>query len=240
MQNGKQLNQERHVFVVEAEQGRAFVLEAATYSIGRDVTNAIVINDASISRQHALLLRLPVPGTHLYRYRIVDGNAQGKASANGIYVNGQRCNSCELKNGDLITFGTDVQATYLKVEMAVSDFVEYLEAIQFHSIKSGPVSPKETMVTAAFNGAALEAELEAVRLAEHTVLSVESAHGAPTIRKPRPASLTERTSPKLQHSLQPWLTLSGVALVVLLGLGAWHVTRNPSRPSSEPQPAQTN
>ncbi|NCJ06282.1 FHA domain-containing protein [Synechococcales cyanobacterium C] len=233
------MHQERHVLVVDALQNRAFVLEAATYSIGRDVTNAIVINNASVSRQHALLLRLPVPGTHLYRYRLVDGNAQGKPSVNGIFINGQRCSSCELKNGDLITFGLDIQATYLKVEMPADAFVEYLEAIQFHSIKSGPVSPKETMI-AALNGAELEAELEAILMAERTILSVDSAHGAPTLRSPRPSSFVTQKPPQTTKLNRLGMILAGMVLIsVLGGLGIWQFSvnsnPNPVKPLAQPQ-----
>ncbi|MFS8884964.1 FHA domain-containing protein [Synechococcus sp. H70.2] len=67
--------------------------------MGRDPSNAIVIHSAAVSRQHALLLRL-LHKDGQYTYRLLDGNLEGKRSTNGISVNGQRCLSWDLKDGD--------------------------------------------------------------------------------------------------------------------------------------------
>ncbi len=49
-----------HVLVLDDTQGRrALILDAATYSLGRDPQNSIPLRSSSISRQHALLLRVP-------------------------------------------------------------------------------------------------------------------------------------------------------------------------------------
>lgn len=144
---------ERHVIVFKQEPSQAFVLEAAAYSIGRDKTNAIVLKSASISRQHALLLRLPGGGNQQqYRYRLVDGNIEGQASKNGTFVNGQSCSSSPLKDGDQITFGSDVQAVYSVVSQ--SDFgssLDVLQTVQFHSIKVSANNSKETVVADVFD-----------------------------------------------------------------------------------------
>lgn len=99
------------LLVIKDRRGkRTLVLEAATYSIGRDPANSIVLHSNLISRQHALLLRVPMPdASHLFR--IIDGNLQGKRSTNGLMVNGQRCFSHDLKLGDVLMLG-DVQASY--------------------------------------------------------------------------------------------------------------------------------
>ena len=44
---------------------------------------------------------------------MIDGNLQGKRSANGIFVNEKQRLSHELQSGDVITFGGKVKATYL-------------------------------------------------------------------------------------------------------------------------------
>ena len=51
--------EEHHVFIVNAGEQEAYILEAAAYSVGRDKSNAIVLDFATISRQHARLLRVP-------------------------------------------------------------------------------------------------------------------------------------------------------------------------------------
>jgi pSer/pThr/pTyr-binding forkhead associated (FHA) protein len=50
-----QSQQIEHLLVIEDDQGkRTIVLEAATYSIGRDLGNSIVLHSQSVSRQHAI------------------------------------------------------------------------------------------------------------------------------------------------------------------------------------------
>jgi pSer/pThr/pTyr-binding forkhead associated (FHA) protein len=141
--------QERHVLLISDNQGKhAIALDAAAYSIGRDPSNAIVLDFDTVSRQHSILLRLPIPGTNLYKYRLVDGNSEGQPSSNGIFVNQNRCSTHELSNGDVIGFGRKVKATYLSLSMAESEFHKYLESIQFQSIKSKQLDPRATLVGA--------------------------------------------------------------------------------------------
>jgi pSer/pThr/pTyr-binding forkhead associated (FHA) protein len=137
---------ERHVLVVNDGKRRAIALQAAAYSIGRDPSNAIVLDADTISRQHAMLMRLPVPGTGQYRYRLIDGNSQGKPSANGVFINEKQCRSHDLHPGDLVRFGQTLEASYLTVLMGEAEFTNYLESIAYQSIKSDTVNPTETLV----------------------------------------------------------------------------------------------
>jgi len=106
--------QVQHLLVIEDMQGkRTVALKDATYSIGRNQSNTIVLDSKSVSRQHAFLLRVNAPETATYTFRIIDGNLQGKRSTNGLLVNDKRCFSHELNSGDVIVFGVDVKARYL-------------------------------------------------------------------------------------------------------------------------------
>jgi pSer/pThr/pTyr-binding forkhead associated (FHA) protein/GAF domain-containing protein len=103
----------RHFLVVEDSRGKRLVpLEAASYALGRDSRSSIILHSKSVSRQHALLLRVTLDsGQHLFR--ILDGNLRGKRSTNGIFVNGERCTVHDLRHGDFIEFGAvAVNATY--------------------------------------------------------------------------------------------------------------------------------
>ncbi len=105
-----------HLFVIEDTQGRRTIpLEAATASIGRDLTNSIVLHSKLVSRQHGLLLRVTAPGTHTCLFRLIDSDLQGKRSTNGIVVNGRRSFSHDLQHGDIIIFGGDAKAKYYAV-----------------------------------------------------------------------------------------------------------------------------
>lgn len=139
---------QHHILTIDDPKGqRPLILEAATYSIGRDHSNAIVLEGHTLSRQHAFLLRLPLGGGS-YRYRLIDGNVAGKLSTNGIRVNGQRCTSWDLQNGDQILFGEEVKAVYQVLSPAASaQLLSYLKtdpaAVQ--NPQSGSVNGKETL-----------------------------------------------------------------------------------------------
>lgn len=103
----------QHLLIIEDDQGkRAVNLNADSGSIGRDIRNSIVLYSKEVSRQHAILLRVTKPGTEDYGFRIIDGNLQGKASTNGLFINGRRRNSHNLQHGDEVVFGANVKARY--------------------------------------------------------------------------------------------------------------------------------
>ncbi|MBD0334102.1 MAG: EAL domain-containing protein [Cyanobacteria bacterium Co-bin13] len=94
------------------EKDELIVLDNATYSIGRDPSNSIVINSSSVSRQHAILLRVTVPDSDQHLFQIVDGSLSGKKSTNGVYINGKKHGSYVLKHGDEVALGGAIRATY--------------------------------------------------------------------------------------------------------------------------------
>jgi diguanylate cyclase (GGDEF)-like protein len=102
-----------HILVIEDDKyRRTIALEESTYSIGRHKTNTIVINSKQASRKHATLIRRLNTKTNSYSYWVLDGDLEGNKSVNGIFVNGEKCLVKELKNGDLINFGCNVNASY--------------------------------------------------------------------------------------------------------------------------------
>ncbi len=143
-------NTDSHVLMIyDQPEPRQFLLTSATYSLGRDKHNSIVIPNRGISRQHALLLRMPLPEQKGYRYRIIDGNSSGRASLNGISVNGGACTSHDLTPGDRILIGGLVQIEYQVLSIPASGkYFDYLKIQDptYHSIKAKPVSPSETFV----------------------------------------------------------------------------------------------
>ncbi len=82
--------------------GQIFVLDRSEVSIGRDIANDIVINDAEVSRKHALLT------LEADRYKIEDLN-----STNGTYIDGQRLIGPHiLAIGEVIMFGDNVGVVF--------------------------------------------------------------------------------------------------------------------------------
>jgi pSer/pThr/pTyr-binding forkhead associated (FHA) protein len=112
---------EAHYRLVERQgptPGRIFELTCDEVSIGRDITNDIVINDAEVSRKHA---RLTLEGD---RYKIEDLN-----STNGTYINGQRLIGPHiLAVGEVILFGDNVGMVFdgepIKPEIAAEQTVD--------------------------------------------------------------------------------------------------------------------
>ncbi len=148
MMDQDQRNRFRHLLIVDDAEGRRTIsLEAATYSIGRDATNSIVLRSKMVSRQHAILLRVTSPDSSTYLFRIVDGDLQGKRSTNGLLINGRRLFSHDLKHGDLLVFGGDVKAKYYAISnLTDSDFDKFREAKDLSTILSKSINPFQTLV----------------------------------------------------------------------------------------------
>ena len=73
--------------------------------IGRSADNDIPINDAEVSRRHALLIQQSDG-----QYAIEDSG-----STNGTFVNGNRCQSLTmLQDGDMVDFGDSIRLQYLE------------------------------------------------------------------------------------------------------------------------------
>lgn len=105
-------SQHNHLLIIEDDKGRReFILDAPLYSIGRDPKCDIRLISQFVSRRHATLVQLTNDNGVFY-YRIVDGNAKGRMSANGLLVNGRKLQAHDLKNEDEIVFGPKVRAIY--------------------------------------------------------------------------------------------------------------------------------
>jgi hypothetical protein len=84
------------------QPNQQYELTRDTLTIGRDITNDIVINDPEISRHHSRLMRNP------NGYTIED-----LRSTNGTFVNRQRTTGpYQLSNGDLIGLGETVTLAF--------------------------------------------------------------------------------------------------------------------------------
>ncbi|MBR8829829.1 MAG: hypothetical protein N5P05_001215 [Chroococcopsis gigantea SAG 12.99] len=118
------LQKARHILVIEDERGRRTLsLEELKYAIGRKSDSGIVIYSKQASRHHATLVRKTNNQTSSYSYWILDGDLEGNKSHNGIYVNGTKCLVHELKNGDLINFGCEVNASYHMITTSGDTFI---------------------------------------------------------------------------------------------------------------------
>lgn len=108
--------------------------------IGRSADNDIPINDAEVSRQHAVLIQQPNGN-----YSIED-----LGSTNGTFVNGVRCQGVTyLEEGDHVDFGDSIRLQYLEpVSVPVpapesEDDTADLEPIPYDA--HPPTSPDSTL-----------------------------------------------------------------------------------------------
>ncbi|NJP10056.1 MAG: FHA domain-containing protein [Leptolyngbyaceae cyanobacterium RU_5_1] len=104
--------EQRYLLIVEDDRGcKEYMLDAPSYSLGRDPKCDIRLVSQFVSRRHATLVQLlEEDGTH--HYRIVDGIPKGKPSSNGLLVNGRKLQACDLQDKDEIVFGPSVRAIY--------------------------------------------------------------------------------------------------------------------------------
>jgi pSer/pThr/pTyr-binding forkhead associated (FHA) protein len=89
-----QLAPGRYVAIEDAGEVVLMALKSDLVRIGRSSANEIVLDDASVSRRHALLARR---GETTF---VLDDR-----SLNGVRVNGERVSEAPLKDGDALVLG---------------------------------------------------------------------------------------------------------------------------------------
>lgn len=139
----------RHVLVVEdRESRRTIFLDDSKYTIGRHPSNTIQIGSKQISRHHATLIRKVNRQNQQYSFWILDGDLDGNKSYNGIIINGEKSLVHELKEGDLINFGCEVNASYHRIsssaETGSSDSPE--RTVAETSSRAIPRSEQSTLI----------------------------------------------------------------------------------------------
>ena len=93
----------RYIAVPDGEQEALVPLREPTTRLGRSHSADVVLDDSSVSRRHALVVRRG-EATVLCDDR----------SLNGVFVNGRRVGECPLADGDQITLGK-VVVRYVEV-----------------------------------------------------------------------------------------------------------------------------
>ncbi len=81
------------------------------YTIGRDLQNTICLRSQFSSRFHAVIRRLKTERGEVV-FEIQDGGVNGKASTNGILVNGKAVSRAFLNHQDVIVFGPRAKAIF--------------------------------------------------------------------------------------------------------------------------------
>ena len=100
-----------YVLLMEGQQDHRIVyLEDELYEVGRRNNADIRINDKTVSRYHATIVKEFNPHELIFGYKIVDGDLSGHKSRNGLVINGKHYKAKYLEHGDLISFSDDLQA----------------------------------------------------------------------------------------------------------------------------------
>lgn len=104
-------HREEHILIVSDGKGhREINLQNEIYSLGRGQQCNIVLQSQFVSRHHATLIKREENDNKYYR--IIDGNSEGKTSVNGLLINGQKVRFHDLRDGDKVIFGPQVEAIY--------------------------------------------------------------------------------------------------------------------------------
>jgi tetratricopeptide (TPR) repeat protein len=90
---------------------RLIKLVEKEYTIGRDIHNTICLRSQFSSRFHAVIRRLETEKGEVV-FEIQDGGLNGKASTNGILVNGKAVSRAFLNHQDIIIFGPRAKAIF--------------------------------------------------------------------------------------------------------------------------------
>ena len=104
-------HREEHILIVTDGKGhREIRLQEQNYSLGRGNQCNIILQSQFVSRHHATLIKREEEDINYYR--IIDGNSEGKTSVNGLLINGKKVRFHDLRNGDKVIFGPQVEAVY--------------------------------------------------------------------------------------------------------------------------------
>lgn len=95
----------------DEEECRLIYLIGEEYTIGRDLHNTICLRSQFSSRFHAVIRRLQTAKGEVV-FEIQDGGVNGKASTNGILVNGKAVSRAFLNHQDVIVFGPRAKAIF--------------------------------------------------------------------------------------------------------------------------------
>jgi diguanylate cyclase (GGDEF)-like protein len=217
--SGKEREKIRHLLVVQDLQGeRTIPLQETTYSLGRHSGNSIVLRSRSVSKQHAILLRVTLPQTDQYGFRIIDGNFKGKGSTNGLFVNGCQCFSHELRHGDVILFGDNqAQAKYYAIsnlsEKAFSESYQVEDLSGFLSEQANPANPFQTaIIDPSFEGVSETALARLASFPELIPNSIIETDLEGTVTYLNPAAFLK--FPKLREAGKQHPLLAGLISVV--------------------------
>lgn len=196
----------RHFLVIEDTlKPRTISLVAATLSLGRAVTNAIVLYSKQVSRHHATLLRVTSPNPISYRFRIIDGDLRGKPSSNGLTINGQRCFWRDLEHGDVIEFGNEARAQYfaianlseeeLRQSQQVADLPAYLSSLN----KPLSTLPPQDQAGSHLSEAALFRLASFPELIPHPILEIDLSGQITYLNPAAVLAFPDLTTAQLQH-----------------------------------------
>ncbi|MCC0176551.1 FHA domain-containing protein [Waterburya agarophytonicola K14] len=104
-------HREEHILILTDGKGhREIQLKNESYSLGRGAQCNIVLQSQFVSRHHATLIKRQ--GEDRSYYRMIDGNSEGRTSVNGLLINGKKVRFHDLKQGDKVIFGPQVEAIY--------------------------------------------------------------------------------------------------------------------------------
>jgi pSer/pThr/pTyr-binding forkhead associated (FHA) protein len=147
---------ERHLLLFNTAERRLISLTQDTYKVGRSSANEIVIEGDPISRVHARLMLARDTAEGMSQYLLIDGISDEKPSKNGIFVNGIRCKSQSLQNGDILCFANIIKAAYLRRNLNDGDFEKFQEMIASDFFFSGIFQDSETRIRVNANLSNLE------------------------------------------------------------------------------------
>jgi pSer/pThr/pTyr-binding forkhead associated (FHA) protein len=105
-------SQQNHFLIIHDDRGDETVpLVESKYSIGRDRSCDIRLISQFVSRHHATLQRYSNEDGTFY-YQIIDGDFEGRRSANGLLIHSRKLRTHNLENKDQVIFGPQVWMVY--------------------------------------------------------------------------------------------------------------------------------
>lgn len=120
----------KHILLVRDFQKSCLkILGESTYSIYKDFDQNLIIAEGLNPDSDAILLRIPFPNNHQYRFRVIAQKANLDGYKKAFIVNGKSCYWYDLIHGDFLQFGNATSLKYytLPKTLDINTLKELLE-----------------------------------------------------------------------------------------------------------------
>ena len=133
MKETTNLEFDRHILLfdksITIKEGKnVYLMKKEVIIVGRQSSVDIPLKYDFVSREHATLVQFKDQESNALKYQVVDGGKSGR-STNGLRLNGESILASELKHGDVVTIGKNINFVYININLSDLELYKYIDII---------------------------------------------------------------------------------------------------------------